>query len=166
VTGSGHPRVNWIALITGRKDIQTRCEVRPRALYSRTKDLMYARSPSGVPTARIVSVAWLIAFLFTVSTACISAESDRGVEPRWREIGADKFVPGATTRGDVLELLGPPSQLISLGEETAFYYMLEETREKGLVLLVYNSRKEQTRYDRAVFFFDAQGVLTDRAFGR
>lgn len=96
----------------------------------------------------------------------MSAESDRGVEPRWRTVGSDEFVSGTTTRGEVLVLLGPPSQIITVGVETAFYYMLEETRAKGLVLVVYNDREEHTRYDRAVFFFDAQGVLTDHALGR
>ena len=109
--------------------------------------------------------ALLIALACTVSPACVNTSSERGVEPRWQEVGSDAFVAGTTTRADVLELLGPPSQIVSLKAETAFYYMLEATRSKGVILVVYNNRNERTRYDRAVFFFDAENVLTEHAFG-
>ena len=107
----------------------------------------------------------LAALACAVAPACISTESDRGIQPSWKQIGADALVDGETTRNEVLELLGPPSQILSLGEETAFYYMLEKTRGRGVILIVYNDRSEKTVYERAVFFFDREGVLTEHAFG-
>jgi len=98
--------------------------------------------------------------------ACINANSDRGVKAAWNKVEAGAFVDGQTTRGEVLELLGPPSQILSLGEETAFYYMLEQTSSSGVILILYNDRTEKTSYDRAVFFFDRDGVLTEHAFGK
>jgi hypothetical protein len=98
-------------------------------------------------------------------SACINTTSERGVEAAWRTVEAGAFADGETTRGEVLELLGPPSQILSLEGETAFYYMVEKTHAKGLILIVYNDRDEHTVYDRAVFFFDDDGVLTEHAFG-
>ena len=66
-------------------------------------------------------------------------------------------------RRDVLALLGPPSQLISLGDETVLYYLFEHSEGEGLILLLYNRMEIETRYDRAVFFFDGNDVLTDYA---
>jgi hypothetical protein len=97
--------------------------------------------------------------------ACINTKSERGVEAVWRTVEAGAFADGETTRGEVLELLGPPSQILSLEGETAFYYMVEKTHAKGLILIVYNDRKERTVYDRAVFFFDDEDVLIEHAFG-
>ena len=99
--------------------------------------------------------------LASLCGACINSSSDRGVEPRWHEVEPGSFERGVTTRSEVLDRLGPPSQILSLERETALYYMVEKTRMKGKILVVYNDRDERTTYDRAVFFFDEQDVLTD-----
>ena len=65
---------------------------------------------------------------------------------------------------DVLKALGPPSQIVSMQHETALYYMLERTKGTGITLIVYNFRREHSTYDRAVFFFNLDGVLTDFAY--
>jgi outer membrane protein assembly factor BamE (lipoprotein component of BamABCDE complex) len=98
--------------------------------------------------------------------ACINMSSERGIEATWNKVTADAFVPGETTRNDVLELLGPPSQILSLQDGSVFYYMLEQTESNGVILILYNDRNEKTTYDRAVFFFDEDGVLTEHAFGK
>lgn len=106
------------------------------------------------------------ALLLGVLAGCINSESARGVEPLWEELGPEAFVRGRTTRAEVLERLGPPSQVLDLAEGTAFYYLLETTHARGVILLVYNDRGERTRYSRAVFFFDGEGTLTDFALSR
>ena len=68
-----------------------------------------------------------------------------------------------TTRQQVLEALGPPSQVIALDDETVLYYLFERTAGDGLILIVYNQFKVDTRYDRAIFFFDGEDRLTDYA---
>ena len=57
------------------------------------------------PTA-ILAVFWL--------AGCASYGSVDGVDNLWRDIPADQFAVGVTTQSDVLDLLGPPSQLINL----------------------------------------------------
>ncbi len=92
---------------------------------------------------------------------CAQYENRRGVEVSWQTQVTDTLVPGQTTRGDVLKQLGPPSQVISLGDETVLYYLFERSAGTGLILIVYNDFQVDTRYDRAVFFFDNEDKLTD-----
>ncbi|MEZ5502261.1 MAG: outer membrane protein assembly factor BamE, partial [Halioglobus sp.] len=79
----------------------------------------------------------------------------------WQPANTDKLVKGQSTRSDVLKLLGPPSQVISLDGETALYYLFEHSEGQGLILIVYNRMDIDTRYDRAIFFFDEHDVLTE-----
>lgn len=91
---------------------------------------------------------------------CASVNAERGIESTWRDPNLAKWEVGKTTQQDVLDALGPPSQLISLHEETVFYYLLEEARTKVMILILYNRAKSNVTYDRAMFIFDKQGVLT------
>ena len=94
---------------------------------------------------------------------CIRNSSVRGVEPLWHEAGAGAFVLGTNTRQEVLHLLGAPSQLVSLEKGTALYYVTEMAKGEGMILFLYNQPKDTTTYDRAVFFFGADDILTDFA---
>ena len=101
----------------------------------------------------------VISFLFLV--ACAQYSDKRGVEVTWQQAAIDRLEKGKTTRREVLTAFGPPSQVISLGDETVLYYLYEKTAGEGLILIVYNRFDVRTRYDRAVFFFDANDVLTE-----
>ncbi|GAB5450159.1 MAG: hypothetical protein Hals2KO_04870 [Halioglobus sp.] len=91
---------------------------------------------------------------------CAQYENRRGVEVAWSG-SAEEFTVGKTTRHDVLKRLGPPSQVIALNDETVLYYLFERSQGNGLVLVVYNRMQIDTRYDRAIFFFDGNDVLTE-----
>jgi hypothetical protein len=41
--------------------------------------------------------------------------------------------------------------------------LFEHSKGEGLVLIVYNRMKIDTQYDRAIFFFDDNDVLTESA---
>jgi len=107
--------------------------------------------------------ALLIALLLGVGLlgACAQFESKRGVEVNWQTAVTDKLTRGESTRANVLALLGPPSQVIALDGETALYYLFEQSQGDGLVLIVYNRMRIDTRYDRAIFFFDEKDILTE-----
>ncbi len=95
--------------------------------------------------------------------ACAQYRSERGVDVTWQPAALNNFRTGETTRQQVLEALGPPSQIISLESESALYYLFERSRGNGLILIVYNRFERDTDYDRAVFFFDAEDRLTNYA---
>lgn len=106
--------------------------------------------------------AGLCACLLTVMlTACAQYENTRGVEVTWQENVTRNLVPGQSTRKDVMALLGPPSQVISLEEETVLYYLFERSKGDGLILILYNRMKIETHYDRAILFFDENDILTE-----
>jgi len=92
---------------------------------------------------------------------CARFDSRRGVEVAWSDSAVAGLQRGESTRAEVLDLLGPPSQVIALEDETALYYLLERERGRALLLLVFNRLELQANYDRAIFFFDANDVLTD-----
>jgi outer membrane protein assembly factor BamE (lipoprotein component of BamABCDE complex) len=99
--------------------------------------------------------------LVVLLTGCAQYESERGVEVNWDAATMSAFERGVSTRADVMAALGPPSQLVSLGDETVLYYLNESSQGEGLILLVYNRFDVNARYDRAVFIFDENDRLTD-----
>jgi outer membrane protein assembly factor BamE (lipoprotein component of BamABCDE complex) len=103
----------------------------------------------------------LLPGLFT--SGCVSKNSRQGVENTWRAETAPTFKQGQTTQHEVLSALGPPSQVINLGNQTVFYYLQEEKQTRSVVLILYNQTREKITYDRAIFFFDPQGRLTEFA---
>lgn len=103
----------------------------------------------------------LLVLAFLALGGCAQYNNNRGVEVTWDAATVSSFTRGTTTRADVLRALGPPSQIIASGDETVLYYLQEQGKGEGLLLIVYNRFELDTRYDRAVFFFDASDRLTD-----
>jgi len=102
-----------------------------------------------------------LACFFCVLAGCAQYDNRRGVEVTWRPAAIGDLQRGETTRADVLARLGPPSQVIALGDESVLYYLNEQADGNALLLLVYNRFSVDTRYDRAIFFFDDNDLLTD-----
>ena len=105
----------------------------------------------------------LIGLLVLALQGCAQYENRRGVDVTWQPEALGMLEKGSTTRREVLAEFGPPSQVISLEGETVLYYLYERSRGDGLILVLYNRVKVDTRYDRAIFFFDESDVLTDYA---
>jgi hypothetical protein len=98
------------------------------------------------------------------AAGCANWDGYAGVENSWRAEDVPVWEPGKTTAADVVSFLGPPSQLIPLHEETVFYYMRENKSGNALLLLVWNNGTQVTTYDRAIFFFNDEGVLKNFAY--
>ena len=101
-----------------------------------------------------------------IISGCASYGAVDGVENLWREVSVDQFQSGVTTQADVLDQLGPPSQLIRLEDQTVFYYLTQEMSGRGQIFIVWNRIDATSRYDRAIFFFDADGVLQEFAYSK
>jgi hypothetical protein len=104
------------------------------------------------------------ALTLMVSVGCTRVHTEKGIEPTWLEVDPTTFRVDVSTQSDVLEVLGPPSQIISHRDGAIFYYLHEEAVGSGVIFILYNQGHLNTRYDRAIFFFDAAGVLQDYAF--
>ncbi|HEY1791031.1 MAG TPA: hypothetical protein VGJ73_22975 [Verrucomicrobiae bacterium] len=105
----------------------------------------------------------LVFLLLAALAGCVTRSSTQGVKNLWRADTVPVFERGKSTEHDVLSALGPPSQVISAGNRTIFYYLVEQKKSKGLRLLIYNQTVEHFVYDRAIFFFDTRERLTDFA---
>jgi hypothetical protein len=103
---------------------------------------------------------WIGLTLILVLGGCSSDKGYSGVDNVWRSADPPVWKVGKTTETDVIDALGPPSQLIGLQKETVYYYLREERKASGLFLLIYNWKTQTLVYDRAIFFFDKQGTLT------
>ena len=108
---------------------------------------------------------FLLALAMTLS-GCASFERNQGVANAWRDPSLAAPVIGQTTESDIIKALGPPSQVIGLRDQTVFYYLTEHREGKGAIFLIYNWVKEDTIYDRAIFFFDQNGVLREYGFSK
>ena len=107
---------------------------------------------------------FLLASLVAITTSgCVVKQASQGVDNLWREPDTPTFQVGQTTQRQLMNALGPPSQVISLGNQTVFYYLLEQRKGRKVVLIVFNASQEKIIYDRAIFFFDGQGKLSQFA---
>ena len=97
---------------------------------------------------------------------CFQATEEKGVLNQWRDNALPPIEKGKTTETQILELLGPPSQVMNLGDQVIFCYMMEKTEGKGGYLLIYNWNNKKIIYDRAIFFFDKNRILKDYALSK
>jgi hypothetical protein len=104
--------------------------------------------------------------LIVAFSGCLSKRGEMGVRNYWRDDSLAVFEKDRSTQSDVMRALGPPSQVIALQDQTLFYYLREQTKTKAMYLIIYNQTREQITYDRAIFFFNKQGVLTDFAYSK
>ena len=105
----------------------------------------------------------LLALGLIFLAGCAQYDNNRGVEVTWDDSVINQIKTGETTRKDVLKLLGPPSQVIAMEDESVLYYLYARSQGEGLILIIYNKMQVDTHYDRAVFFFDDNDVLTEYA---
>ena len=67
---------------------------------------------------------------------------------------------GKTTKAEVLQLLGPPKQIIRLLESEAYMYVASVEKNSGLVLLVLTMSRSDRQYDAVTVIINRQDVVT------
>jgi len=102
-----------------------------------------------------------IAILALALAGCGVSKQSQGVVNQWRNESLPPFERGVTTQSEVIERIGPPSQVIGLNDQVVFYYLRESVTSKGVFLVLYNWTSKRVSYDRAIFFFNRDGVLTE-----
>jgi hypothetical protein len=110
-------------------------------------------------------ISLLLIALLIFLPGCFAVSDQQGVDNLWRdESKVQGIEKGATTQNEIIELFGPPSQIIDMDNGAIFYYLLQDKKGKGVFLLLFNYKTEKINYDRAIFFFNEQGILTDYGF--
>jgi len=115
---------------------------------------------------RMLHITVLIVLSSIIFFGCFQATEEKGVLNQWRDNALPPLEKGKTTETQILELLGPPSQVMNLGDQVIFYYIMEKTEGKGGYLLIYNWNNKKVIYDRAIFIFDKDRVLKDYALSK
>ena len=111
--------------------------------------------------------AWLLLpALIVLLAGCANWNEDAGVDNHWRAASTPAWTPGVSTADEVMTALGPPSQIINLGDRVVYYYLSENISGRGYYFLVYNTTSSRTSYDRAIFFFNDDGRLERYAYSR
>ena len=102
-------------------------------------------------------------YLFLIS-ACATSQEEKGAKNHWRNPDLPAWKVGRTTENNVIDALGPPSQIIALNDQTVYYYMQEQSVGKAYIFIVWNRSEKTIRYDRAVFFFNKNGILNKYSY--
>ena len=71
-----------------------------------------------------------------------------------------KIEVGKTTKAQVLQLLGPPKQVIRLLESEAYMYVASVEKNSGIVLLVLNLSRSDRQYDAVTVIINRQDIVT------
>ncbi len=111
-----------------------------------------------------IFLLFMAAYLLVAGIGCTTKTSQKGVLNQWRDESLPSFEEGHTSQTEILRLLGPPSQVIALSDQVIFYYMLERSRLRSYFLGIYNRSEEKVKYDRAIFFFDENEILTEYSY--
>ncbi|MDA8752828.1 hypothetical protein N9M39_01575 [Halieaceae bacterium] len=111
-------------------------------------------------------LAVLLLATCTFLAGCATWNEDAGVDNHWRSDSAPEWSVGETSADEVMASFGPPSQIITVGEQVVYYYLRENISGSGYFFLLYNRKQTRTVYDRAIFFFDAAGYLTRYSYSR
>lgn len=115
--------------------------------------------PSGYTSA--------IAVLFLLQlSACSHWAEDSGVDNHWRSADIPSWQAGVSSNQDILEALGPPSQILNIVDQVMYYYLRANTKGSKYFALVYSASKSTTQYDRAIFFFDTEGLLIRYSYSK
>jgi outer membrane protein assembly factor BamE (lipoprotein component of BamABCDE complex) len=67
---------------------------------------------------------------------------------------------GKTTASEAAEALGAPSEVVELGDRSAWRYEYVVSKTAGFTLIVVTFVNDDRRTDRCWLFFDAKDVLT------
>lgn len=98
----------------------------------------------------------LLLALSTSACALVRSTENEPIDPAI--VGS--FEPGTTTAADVVAALGAPSQIVELGNRSAYRYGHTVTKGAAIVLIALNIGNSDSRADRVWLFFDQDDVLS------
>ena len=102
----------------------------------------------------------LIALVATVAVLNGCYVSKKKDDRPWPPEIVARIVVGKTTKAEVLQLLGPPKQIIRLLESEAYMYIAPVEKNSGLVLLVLNLSRSDRQYDAVTVIINRQDIVT------
>jgi outer membrane protein assembly factor BamE (lipoprotein component of BamABCDE complex) len=112
--------------------------------------------------ASLRSLAALAAILLLIS-GC--AAVGKNIEYQSFDAGKlENVTPGRTTAGQVATLFGAPTQVVELSGGNAYVYERSVSKATGAYFVLISFVRYDQQYDRLVFFFNEDNVLTHYGF--
>jgi outer membrane protein assembly factor BamE (lipoprotein component of BamABCDE complex) len=116
--------------------------------------------------------AAVIALAVALASACTIQRAYLGNQ--FGEVPEGSAVVGQTTKGEILQLLGPPDRILRQYDGDVFVYAYVRRNSTTLALeepvitnlMIFTYQKSQEKSDRLVVLFDRGGVLTGYGFRR
>ena len=71
-----------------------------------------------------------------------------------------QVTPGKTNAADIMNLFGPPSQIVKLSNGNAYIYDRSLSKATGIWLIFVTFANYDTQHDRIVFFINNQDLVT------
>lgn len=106
---------------------------------------------------KILIPALIIVLVSTSGCAIIGRDSDfRSFDSK----SLTSVVPGKTTAGQVAQLFGAPTQVVKLSNGNAYMYTRGMSKGTVVYLILVTFANYDRKYDKIVFFFDKNDVLT------
>jgi len=84
----------------------------------------------------------------------------RNEDRTWDPELVAKIAPGKTTKAEVLQLLGPPRQVVRLLESEAYMYTHSVEKDTNTFLIVLNLSRTDKQYDSITVIINRQDVVT------
>jgi hypothetical protein len=137
-------------------------------------------------TGRTLGLA-AAAFVLALSPACLYTAGRGSLGPELSDEAIARIVPGASTKAEVLALLGPPNEYkrpeldavlrddsarlaaalaVAHRQQDVFTWQRDEVEFGGTWLLLFNRVDARTDSDLLVVFFDEHDVVRDVALRR
>jgi hypothetical protein len=78
----------------------------------------------------------------------------------WPAEAVARLQPGKTTKAEVLQLLGPPKEIIRLLESEAYMYVHAVEKNTSTFLVLINLSRSDRQYDAVTVIINRQDVVT------
>ena len=101
--------------------------------------------------------AFLVAILCGLTGCYFGRKKD---DRPWAPETVARIEVGKTTKAEVLQLLGPPKQIIRLLESEAYMYVASVEKNTSVFLLVLNLSRSDKQYDAVTVVINRQDVVT------
>ena len=104
------------------------------------------------------ALPFVVGVVLLLAPGCFISRSTVNEPLRRPEV--ERFVPGTTTASEVVAALGAPSEVVQLGNRTAYRYDFSVNKNAGFSIIILTFINTDLRSDRVWLFFDSKDVLT------
>jgi outer membrane protein assembly factor BamE (lipoprotein component of BamABCDE complex) len=116
--------------------------------------------PRGIDL-RTISLWFCICLLF--ASGCAFSRGNLGDEFKPEDV--EKIKKGATTRSEVVSVLGAPDRIVQANGHDIFHYYRYDLKSGSLLLLLVNFSRVNIKSDDLYILFNRDGVVEDVVFG-